>query len=81
MPVGSSRCPLRGEIPARFSRHRPANGIINETFDVKQMLELAGRVTFLHFMCRTTKSVRVELQTDHRSSNLERKGGKLPKVE
>lgn len=59
---------------ARFSRHRPANGIINETFDVKQMLELV-------FMCRTIKSVRVELQTDHRSSNLERKGGKVPKVE
>lgn len=67
MPLGSysSNLPLHAAFLRRFSCCLSANGIINETFDVKQILELVGRAAFKHFIFRT-KSVWVETPVDQR---------------
>lgn len=66
-PLGSysSNLPLHAVFLRRFSCCLCANGIINETFDVKQILELVGRAAFKHFIFRT-KSVWVETPVDQR---------------
>lgn len=47
-----------------------ANGIINETFDVKQIMELVGCAAFKYFIFRREKSVWVRTQIDQRLSQI-----------